>query len=102
MTSEDLIRILTQVFLFIGAAFLGVFVAPDNPALVLIICFSLFALIFLGRFSRDTWILFPLAGGFSGTINLIPGGLTLLNLVCVALAGLTLYFLKADPQFRFR
>jgi hypothetical protein len=102
VTSEDLLRWLTQSILFLIAVALGVFVAPDHPGLVVGICLGLLGILLLGQNVRGAWVLFPIAGGFSGTINLIPGGLTPLNLVCLLLAALTLYLLKSDSEFRIR
>ena len=102
MTTEDLIRLLTQGGLFLAAIFLGVFVAPENPLLVISICLGVFCLIAVGRMGRSLWILFPLSAGFNGAINLVPGGLTPLQLVSLLLAGMCLYYLKADPQFRIK
>ena len=102
MTTEDLIKWLTQGALFLLAVFLGVFVAPENPVLVLGVCAGAFAVLFLGQMGRRMWILFPLTAGFSGAINLIPGGLSPFQLVSILLAGMCLYFLKADPTFRIR
>ena len=102
MTTEDLIKWLTQGGLFLLAVFLGVFIAPDNPVLVLGICGSAFAVLFLGRMGRRMWILYPLSAGFSGAINLIPGGLSPFQVVSLLLAAMCLYFLKADPEFRIR
>jgi len=43
-----------------------------------------------------------MTAGFGGSINLIPGGLTPFQGVCVVLAVMCFYFLKADPEFRIR
>lgn len=102
MTTEDLIRLLIQGGLFLAAVILGVFVAPENPLLVVSICLGLFALIAIGKLGRRLWILFPLSAGFNGAINLIPGGLSPLQLVSLLLVGMCLYFLKADAEFRIR
>lgn len=102
MTTEDLIKRLIQGGLFLTAVFLGVFIAPGNPILVIGLCLGIFALVFLGRLGRRIWILFPITAGFSGAINLIPGGLSPFQLVSILLAVMCLYFLKADPEFRIR
>lgn len=102
MSGEDLIRILTQTGLFLAAVFLGVFIAPENPGLVLGICVGVMTVILLAKLGRSAWILYPLSAGFSGTINLIPGGLTFFNIATILLIFYCLYFLKADPDFRFK
>ena len=102
MTTEDLIRKLLQAGLFLGAVFLGVVVAPENPWLVLGLCFGLFLLIAIGKINRDLWILYPLTAGYSGSINLIPGGLTPIQVCSLLLVAMCLYLLKADPSFRIR
>ena len=102
MSSEDLIRILIQGGLFLGAIVLGVFIAPENPVLVLGVCLGLFLFIGLGRLGRNMWILFPITSGFTGTIHFIPGGLSLFQIVCFLLVVTSVYLLKADPTFRIR
>lgn len=102
MTTEDLIKWLTQAGLFLLAAFLGVFVAPENPLLVLGVCAGAFILLALGRLGRRMWILFPITAGFTGALNFVPGGLTPFQLVSLLLAAMCLYFLKADSEFRIR
>jgi hypothetical protein len=102
MSSEDLVRILIQGGLFLGAVVLGVFIAPENPVLVLGLCFGLFLFIGLGRLGRNMWILFPITSGFTGTIHFIPGGLSLFQIVCFLLVATSVYLLKADPTFRIR
>ena len=52
--------------------------------------------------SRDLWVLYPLSAGYSGAINLIPGGLSPLQISSLILVGMSLYLLKADPSFRIR
>ena len=102
MTTEDLIKWLTQGALFLLAVFLGIFVAPENPTLVLGVCAGAFAFLFLGRLGRRVWVLFPLTAGFGGALNFIPGGLTPFQIVSLLLAAMCFYFLKADPEFRIR
>lgn len=102
VTTEDLYRILIQGGLILGAIFLAVFVAPANPFLVIGICLGLFLLIGMGRLGRSAWVLYPITSGFSGTIHLIPGGLSLFQIVCLVLLAMSLYLLKSDPSFRIK
>lgn len=102
MTYEDLYRILVQGALILGAIFLGVFVAPNDPLIVLGICFGLFLVIGIGRLGRSMWVLYPITAGFSGTIHLIPGGLSLFQITSLGLVVMSLYLLKADPEFRIK
>ena len=102
MTYEDLYRILVQGALILGAIFLAVFVAPNDPFIVLGICFGLFLVIGIGRLGRSMWVLYPITAGFSGTIHLIPGGLSLFQITSLGLVVMSLYLLKADPEFRIK
>jgi hypothetical protein len=102
MDPQTLVRRIIEAGLFLGALFLGVFVAPNSPFLVIGICFGLFGIIAISKLGRNIWVLFPMSAGLSGTINLIKGGLTPLQLVCIVLFFYCLYLLKADPTFRIR
>jgi hypothetical protein len=102
MNAEDLKSILIKTGLFLAAVFLGVFVAPEEPFLVIGICLGLFVLIALGRSGRGLWVIFPLSSGFSGAINLIPGGMTPIQISSLVLVFMCLYLLKADASFRIR
>jgi hypothetical protein len=102
MNAEDLKSILIKTGLFLAAVFLGVFVAPEEPFLVIGICLGFFVLIALGRFGRGLWVIFPLSSGFSGAINLIPGGMTPIQISSLVLVFMCLYLLKADASFRIR
>lgn len=102
MDPQNLLRRIIEAGFFLGAVFLAIFVAPNSPFLVIGICFGLFGLIALGKLGRSIWVLFPMSAGLSGTINLIKGGLTPLQLVCIVLFFYCLYLLKADPTFRIR
>jgi len=102
MDPQTLVRRIIEAGLFLGAIFLALFVAPNSPFLVIGICFGLFGFIALGKLGRNIWVLFPMSAGLSGTINLIKGGLTPLQLVCIVLFFYCLYLLKADPTFRIR
>jgi hypothetical protein len=102
MDSQTLVRRIIEAGLFLGAVLMALFVAPNSPFLVIGICFGLFGFIALGKLGRNIWVLFPMSAGLSGTINLIKGGLTPLQLVCIVLFFYCLYLLKADPTFRIR
>ena len=102
MTREDILKILIQTGLFFGAVLLGVFIAPNEPFLVIGLCLGIFTFIFLGKLGRRMWILFPITAGFSGSINLIPGGLSPFQIVSIMLFVMCIYFLVNDPKFRIR
>ncbi|NBT47668.1 MAG: hypothetical protein EBT07_07595 [Actinobacteria bacterium] len=102
MDPQTLVRRIIEAGFFLGAVFLAIFVAPNSPFIVIGICFGLFGFIALGKLGRNIWVLFPMSAGLSGTINLIKGGLTPLQLVCIVLFFYCLYLLKADPTFRIR
>ena len=102
MNREDIIKILIQTGLFLGAVLLGIFIAPSQPLLVLGLCLGIFVFVFLGKLGRRMWILFPITAGFTGSINLIPGGLSPFQVVSILLFMMCLYFLANDPKFRIR
>ena len=102
MDAQTLVRRIIEAGFFLGAVLVAVFVAPNSPFLVIGICFGLFGFIALGKLGRNIWVLFPMSAGLSGTINLIKGGLTPFQLVCIILFLFCLYLLKADPTFRIR
>ena len=85
MDPQNLVRRIIEVGFFLGAVLVAIFVAPNSPFLVIGICLGLFGFIAVGRLGRNIWVLFPMAAGLSGTINLIKGGLTPLQLVCIVL-----------------
>ena len=102
MDPQNLVRRIIEVGFFLGAVLVAIFVAPNSPFLVIGICLGLFGFIAVGRLGRNIWVLFPMTAGLSGTINLIKGGLTPLQLVCIVLFFYCFYLMKADPTFRIR
>ena len=102
MTESGILRLLVQGSLYLVAIFLAVFVAPDQPFLVIGICLGLLSLVALTHLRGRIWILFPLSAGFSGAITLIKGGLTPLQVVSLLLVLYCIYLMKADPSFRIR
>ena len=85
MDPQTLVRRIIEAGVFIGAVFLAIFVAPNSPFLIIGICLGIFGFIAISKLGRNIWVLFPMTAGLSGTINLIKGGLTPLQLVCIAL-----------------
>ena len=102
MDPQTIVRRIIEAGFYLGAVLLALFVAPNSPFLVIGSCFGLFGLIALGRLGRKIWVLFPMSAGLSGSINVIKGGLTPLQLVCIVLFFYCLYLFKADPTFRLR
>ena len=102
MTESGILRLLVQGSLYLAAIFLAIFVAPDKPFLVIGICLGLLSLIALSHLGQRIWILFPLSAGFSGSITLIKGGLTPLQIVSLLLILYCIYLMKAEPSFRIR
>jgi len=102
MNESGILRFLVTGSFYLVAIFLAIFVAPDQPFLVIGVCLGLFSIIGVAHLGRRIWILYPLSAGFSGAINLIKGGLTPLQVVSILLVFYCLYLMKADPSFRFR
>jgi len=102
MTESGIFRLLVQGALYLVAIYLAIFIAPDQPFLVIGVCLGLLSIVAISQLGRDIWILFPLFAGFSGSVKLIPGGMTPLQIVSILLVLFCVYLMKADPHFRIR